>query len=314
MNSSLLTRQIRRLTGPWWPNSQRQVIFIASQVRSGSTWLSFVLGNHPRSAHLGEYHRPFERPGHISCKLCQAKGLPDCEILNGIENIPISNAYGYALDRYEGKGITTIVDCSKQLSWLKKIIEAGGGAKGDKLPIKVIHLIREPRGWLASQQRRNPELNIQEELKEWKDHFSQTKFFLKQYEINYISTTYDQLCLTPKKAFNRLARFTGLPFQDKQLEYWNREHHGLGGNGAAMNNLHQTPFAKQRTADDNYYKSNLHKNFYDLRWMTSSNVDALNDLKHDAIVNKILHSCGTSFSWIDNEITRCSKYSNEPGM
>jgi len=81
-----------------------------------------------------------------------------------------------------------------------------------------------------------------------------------------------------------------------------------------MNNLHKTPFAKQRTADDNYYKSNLHKNFYDLRWMMSTNADALNDLKHDEIVNKILHSCGTSFSRIDSEITRRSKYSNEPGM
>ena len=308
MNSSLLIRQIRRLPGPWWPNNKRQVIFIASQVRSGSTWLSFVIGNHPNSAHLGEYHRPFEHPGHISCKLCQAKGLADCEVLNGLGSIPISNAYGFALERYHQKGITTIVDCSKQLSWLKKIIDKGGGAQGEDLPIKVIHLVREPRGWLASQQRRNPGLNIQAELKEWKDHFFQTRLFLKQKKINFISTTYDQLCLTPKKAFKRLARFTGLPFNIKQLEYWNREHHGLGGNGAAMNNLHNTPFAKQRTADDKFYKGNLHKNFYDLRWISSTDANELENLKQDSIANKILHQSGTSFSWIDHEISQYLKH------
>ena len=95
---SFTKRQLRRFPGPWWREGyQRQVLFIASSVRSGSTWLSYVLGNHPRSAHLGEYHRPFEISGHVACRLCEAQGLPDCEILHGIEDVPINAAYGFAL-------------------------------------------------------------------------------------------------------------------------------------------------------------------------------------------------------------------------
>jgi len=65
----------------------KRLVFIHSELRSGSTWLSYVLGSHPSAAHLGEYYRPFVLKNHTACRLCEAKGLSECEILHGIEHV-----------------------------------------------------------------------------------------------------------------------------------------------------------------------------------------------------------------------------------
>ena len=46
------------------------------------------------------------------------------------------------------------------------------------------------------------------------------------------------------------------------------EHHGLGGNGAALNNLSDFSDAQVTTGDDEYYKKMNHQLFYDSRWIT----------------------------------------------
>ncbi len=40
---------------------QSQVVYLVSSPYSGSTWLSFVLGSHPRAATLGEHWRRWRR-------------------------------------------------------------------------------------------------------------------------------------------------------------------------------------------------------------------------------------------------------------
>ena len=39
------------------PMAKRSVVFVVSSSHSGSTWTGYILGSHPQSAFLGEYHR-----------------------------------------------------------------------------------------------------------------------------------------------------------------------------------------------------------------------------------------------------------------
>ena len=77
--------------------SEHQVIYIASHLFSGSTWLSYVLGSHPQAATLGEHHRRFEGRRDIDCRHCQLRGLPSCEVLDGINAVPLAEAYSFPL-------------------------------------------------------------------------------------------------------------------------------------------------------------------------------------------------------------------------
>ena len=298
---TILSSNLRRLPGPWWDRERNQVIFITSHVHSGSTWLSFVLGTHRLAAHLGEYHRPFEQRGHVACRLCQGKGLPECTMLHGIEEVATSNAYGFALKRYAQEGIHTLVDCSKQLTWLQTVLDAGGGAKGKNITIKVIHLVREPRGWLASYTRRHPERTAEECFEDWQTHIEQTTETLKKFGLAYTSANYDTLCLEPSRTFPELARFTGLSWSSKQLQYWEKEHHGLGGNGAALNNLANTPYANPRTADEGFYRDRLRQSFYDQRWRTHQSADQWDSLCRTSRTDQILAKCKTSLNLIDSQ-------------
>ena len=280
-----------------------QVIYIISETRSGSTWLSYVLGTHPKAAHLGEYFRPFQRQlgrthSPVACRLCEARGLEACELLHGIEQVPVANAYGFALERFRAQGVTTLIDASKELDWLKQLRRSGGGANRKALAIKVVHLVRDPRGWLASERRRNP-MTMASGLKRWQNHFRRSQDFLNHEGLPQQCITYDQLCLQPEASLKMLSEFVGLNYDTSHLQYWNCQHHGLGGNGAALNNLAGAPLANPLTGDDRFYTKHFQQVFYDLRWRQQSDVQELDRLSQDPLAAEILHCCGMSFEKID---------------
>ena len=92
---------------------KRAVVFVFSESRSGSTWFSYVLGSLPGVAHLGEYLPPFTRRDIVACRLCEARGKTQCEILHGIENVPAEWAYDFAFERF---GRPILSDASKTAS------------------------------------------------------------------------------------------------------------------------------------------------------------------------------------------------------
>lgn len=294
---SRLARLIRWMQA----NSQtrQQVIFIASETRSGSTWLSYVLGTHPHAAHLGEYYRPFMHPGHVTCRLCEGRGLTDCEILGDLDQVPISHAYTYALERYQSLDISTLIDCSKDLAWLEQVLVANGGRNDNNVTVKIIHLIRDPRGWIASERRR-VSMNINEAIDRWHKHYSRTQQWIQAKRLPSICISYDQLCLEPEHSLRKLSRFIGVKQNVSQYQYWQKEHHGLGGNGAALNNLITSPKAKPTTGDDMFYQQQLKKIFYDLRWRSEEDAKQLDAQCRQPNIQKIFKDCGISMNRIDH--------------
>jgi hypothetical protein len=133
------------------------IVFILSNSRSGSTWLSYVLGSHRGCATLGEYYQPFYFRDHYretgsNCTRCFAAGLQRCEKLGDLQQIEELDAYDYAFRRVEAE---TIVDCSKTTDWLETFLG------NPSFRILALHLIRDPRGWLASLRRRAPDCDLE---------------------------------------------------------------------------------------------------------------------------------------------------------
>lgn len=272
-------------------NTGKKVVFILSETRSGSTWLSYVLGSHADAVHLGEYQRPFSIPGHVACRLCQAKGRAECEFLYGIDKVAKENAFDFAFERFQK---TILVDCSKQLGWLINFIGS------NTFQIKIIHLLRDPRAWFASEKRRDRELTIDHAMKRWVSTNTGISKTINELSLSCVTAFYDELCIRPDHHFqNSVSKYIGMPFETSALDYWKKEHHGLGGNGAAFNNLKRYAQAKVSTGDDDYYSKHAGKHFYDSRWLEELSPTERNTIENMRIVNEYLSLHARDFTYFD---------------
>jgi hypothetical protein len=269
--------------------TKRAVIFVLSESRSGSTWFSYVLGSLPGVAHLGEYLRPFTRPGHVACRLCEARGKSECEILHGIENVPASQAYDFAFERF---GRPILSDASKTLEWTERFLGQ------DRFEVKTVHLLRDPRGWYASETRRGP-IPIEAAVERWVETNRQIADFVASHKIPCFRAIYDDLTARPDGSFPPLCQFVGTRYESGALEYWNYEHHGLGGNGAAFNVLGKYEGARVTTGDDAFYKANAQKRFSDTRWRTQLSEAERQAFEQSAAVQAVLHSHGCDLRHFD---------------
>ena len=124
---------------------KRTAIFILSSPHSGSTWAGYVLGSNPESAFLGEYHRAWRDSLRSPCILCNARGLDFCEVLSDLEKEPVERAFDLAFAR---TGKRVVVDSSKDVGWIQSF------RTDDAADIRLVHLVRDPRGFFASAKRR----------------------------------------------------------------------------------------------------------------------------------------------------------------
>ena len=128
-------------------NQKSQIIFIASETRSGSTFLSYMLGTNPQSAHLGEFYRPFKLGAQKSCRLCEAKGLDECEIMGNLCDVPFQEAHTHALNCFKKHGVSTLIDCSKDLDWIEEVSQIYK-SKRENIFIQILEAIDPDDGKL----------------------------------------------------------------------------------------------------------------------------------------------------------------------
>lgn len=281
-------------------STPRSIAFILSETRSGSTWLSYVLGNHIGAAHLGEYYRPYSMQGHVACRLCQAKGLAECEILKGIESIDEAQAFSFAFSRLKAN---VLIDCSKQISWFERCIR-----HSENYDIKVVHLIRDPRAWYASERRRNP-MSVEDGMNRWLKKNAEIDSSIQINNKPSITVFYDDLAGSPLINFPKLSNFLGLDFDEGVLQYWDKEHHGLGGNGAALNNLSSHSTENVITGDDKFYAKTMRQKFYDCRWLEQLSAVEIHLIESNLSVQLYLKKYGHTFQtlnqYLDSSTVQC---------
>lgn len=273
------------------PITRPTVAFILSTGRAGSTWVSYVLGSNEKSAFLGEYFRCFSDWDGPDCNYCHAKGFGHCQVLGDLGGVSEDEAFSYAFNRFKKP---LIVDCSKNKDWTDRFL----GQKS--FDIKLIYLIREPRGWYASQKKRH-NWTLNEAIKKWiaSNNFIQTyvKEMFSKHGIEHFTVFYDDLARWPEKSFGPLFEGLGLAFNERSLDYWNFEHHGPAGNGPAFNLFGSFANAQVTTGDDAFYKENLYKQYYDIRWKSELTSEEIANIEKDPGVISRLESLDRT--WAD---------------
>ncbi len=261
------------------------VIFILSSAHSGSTWVGYVLGSTAQSAFLGEYFRPWDSTARVPCTICATRGLPSCTILHGAETRPGSEAFRFAAER---TGARVLIDNSKQIGWAHMFAGQPG------LACRFVHIVRDPRGWVASTKRRgNGDLAGARDV--W---LAENAAFLtagKQEGVPAATVCYDLLALRPATTWRRLFRFCGLRFAPTALRYWETEHHGFAANGASdalVKAAGGAPPGHFATGDDGFYARQSRQNFHDDRWRDSLSQQEQDDIRNDPRVGTLLGKMG----------------------
>jgi len=235
------------------------VVFVLSAPRSGSTWLSTVLGSNSWAKSLGEYCRPFTRPGHFACSLCEADGLSECIILNGISDVTPRDAFHFAAKRLDS---LVLIDSSKSLDWARSFLFR------DDIEARLIHLVRNPCGFVESQGRRQPELSPDELLGNWEETNRQIEEFSAASGCPYLLASYDDLADAPNSHFPGLCDFIGFAWEPEAINYWLVPHHGPAGNGASSLYLRNRQRNVYLTGDDGFYAELAERpSVADRRWI-----------------------------------------------
>lgn len=224
----------------------RTVVFILSCTRSGSTWLSLMLGSNSRSAYGGELNHTYGSK-QVPCSICTERGVR-CPIYDDRSEVRAKHVHDLLLRR-TGKDV--LVDNSKTLSWSGKHLSLEGVQR------KYIHLLRDPRAVVYSwRARRRPKGH-----ERWMKKNYDIRDFLSGNQLDYRIVTYNELAQRTDETLTELCCWLGLKYEAKQKEYWKFEHHGAGKNGAtaAYLNAYTSP-------DKEFYEQAKRTRFHDLRW------------------------------------------------
>jgi hypothetical protein len=267
---------------------KKTALFVLSSRHSGSTWIGYVLGSAPESAFVGEYYRAWTESLRVPCTICAARGLPSCDVLYDVEKEPAERAFDLASARIKKR---VIVDNSKEIEWIRTF------RIGDGLDIRIVLLVRDPRGVFASVKRRgNSDLGAV--MAHWSKENREFCNFITASGIPSAAVSYDLAAETPQREFRRLFEFCGMRFTKDSLSYWNVEHHGFAANGASDAILKGKGFPHVpghfATGDTVFYGENSKTHFHDHRWHTAltsaecaaitSNVEVQNLLKRLGLV------------------------------
>ncbi len=136
----------------------------------------------------------------------------------------VVRAVGHAVRATGNPGVRCLVDSSKSLESLEAL------ARARDLDLRVVHLLREAGGVMASARRRRR--NVWGTLLAWVAVHGLLRFYLtRRTNVPVLEVDYRRLCEDPRVELRRVGRFLDLDLQpDLAVERIRRaRHHVLGG-------------------------------------------------------------------------------------
>lgn len=148
-----------------------------------------------------------------------SKKIKDCEFWHSVGVVNRSCSTQEELEAEYQKIIATegshvIVDSSKQLWYLEKLRDLA--QKHDEVDLKVVFLIRDVRGWVASRKelvKRDGGSQFLISIRSILNWYSSNKKrlgFLRQNKIDHLVMSYEEFALAPKRSADRLVEYLNL--------------------------------------------------------------------------------------------------------
>jgi hypothetical protein len=264
-----------------------KVIFILSQGHSGSTFLGLILGSHPEIFGLGELAR-LEHHLPKVCGICDSS----CEYWTKRASLPVLRRYlsqgwniqaiSREIHRYhrsiysylaEWFDYSIFVDSSKYPDWIRRQLRYRRNWRS-MTPI-LIHLTRDGRAVINSHLRKSPERGIEAATSRWLRSTGKILRLYDEFQGPKYRLAYENLASRPEEMISSLCQFLQINYFPGMLNYWEHEHHQIGGNTGARSLIsqrdaesHGSRAVKSGEWHDGYYKNMGRTIKLDLRWKT----------------------------------------------
>ncbi len=240
------------------PTDRITVVNIVSVSYSGSTWMNLMLGSTPESFSVGEI-KSILRDNKAECTIHGE----DCPLWTRYEYPGSENPF-VQLAKLTGKRVLVVNNSRKFLQ----------AQQDPRIDAKFIHLMRDGRAASASFMRKFEGASMWRAARWWQHDVKRNLRLLKrQPREAVIQVIYEQLKADPNKHLPAICDFIGLPYNPDMIQYWNFEHHFLGGNpGTLLSMVNQQDKASLGTKppvgnwDLDYYKKSNPAAFKDERW------------------------------------------------
>jgi hypothetical protein len=231
-----------------------RVIYIVGASHSGSTLLDMMLNAHPEIISVGEVLKLNRTKGSRTGKpkvtrcSCGAWGLMQCEFWSRVnERILQTHSKSLAdLDVNDSRqlpgrddpddpnaillraisdvsGKDFIVDSSKMPRRLEHLMNI------DELAVYPVHLIRDPRGQVASVIEKN---GLMKSIFYHEVVHAQARRIL--HSVPHSVIRYEELVAGPERSLNRILEPLGLKFHPRQLQWAEQVKHSFAGNHVRM--------------------------------------------------------------------------------
>ncbi len=276
--------------------AKNKVIFICGAGHSGSTLLGMILGSHSDCFYAGEalktsyFHRDQTPIRKRMCKFC---GF-DCPVWSKLDLNKSRDIYTQIMAITQKP---VVIDSTKRIIWLQQKI-AQVIANG--ITPYLIFIQRDGRAVVNSRIRKSPEQDAKEIINAWVDKIRETEELFAQFPLQKIKIHYEELATQPDSIISNLCGFLELPYESSMLNYYDHEHHPLGGNSGtqslvfkAQRQEFSSPLISRFETQENYYKEHPPDIKLDLRWQTELSQEVI------ALFDTIAGAVNQPYQWYD---------------
>ncbi len=228
--------------------SELQVIYITGRGHSGSTLLALLISGHSRVISAGELKMLVHDDPHQRLCSCHRLEPEQCPFWSQVQQV-VKDELGLPLHKLaltdQGdalafarhnavlfaaiaavSGCSVIVDSSKSLPRLSRLLAMRSDPRTPILQIKPIHLHRGPLGLMNSVRKYGYS------LREASDNYCRL-FFLTRERLASVSSlemSYEQLARYPLRELHRVMAWIELPFESQQMRWRSGVRRDLHGN------------------------------------------------------------------------------------